>query len=159
MIDQFPRSLIFIPMKKLLIAILFIVAAQQAHTQTKAKINHLAIFVQNLSKSGYFYTQIMGLDTIPEPFHDGKHLWLSIGGGAAMHIIEGASERKDYYKNQHTCFSVPDINAFVKKLDANKIGFEDVSGKKQSITTRVDGVHQIWFQDPDGYWIEVNDAK
>ncbi len=28
-----------------------------------------------------------------------------------------------------------------------------------SITTRVDNVKQIWLQDPDGYWIEINDAK
>ena len=24
---------------------------------------------------------------------------------------------------------------------------------------RPDGVHQLYFQDPDGYWIEVNDDK
>jgi len=27
------------------------------------------------------------------------------------------------------------------------------------VTTRPDGVHQIWFQDPDGYWLEINDVK
>jgi lactoylglutathione lyase len=30
---------------------------------------------------------------------------------------------------------------------------------KQTTTTRVDGVQQIWLQDPDGYWVEINDAK
>jgi len=146
-------------MKHLLIASLLLFVTIQTKAQTKAKINHLAIFVQNLSKSGHFYTQILGLDSIPEPFHDGKHLWLNIGGGASMHIIEGAPERKEYFKNNHICFSVENVTDFVKKLEANKMSYEDVSGKKQAITTRVDGVHQIWFQDPDGYWIEVNDAK
>lgn len=27
------------------------------------------------------------------------------------------------------------------------------------VTLRSDGEHQIYFQDPDGYWIEVNDRK
>jgi lactoylglutathione lyase len=29
----------------------------------------------------------------------------------------------------------------------------------QTAGLRPDGVRQIYFQDPDGYWIEVNDAK
>jgi lactoylglutathione lyase len=32
-------------------------------------------------------------------------------------------------------------------------------GEKMAITNRVDGVKQIYFKDPDGYWIEINDAK
>jgi hypothetical protein len=32
----------------------------------------------------------------------------------------------------------------------------DGSGK---VTDRPDGVHQIYLQDLDGYWIEVNDDK
>jgi lactoylglutathione lyase len=40
-----------------------------------------------------------------------------------------------------------------------KLAFEDVSGKQNAITTRIDGVHQIWLKDPEGYWLEVNDAK
>jgi len=27
------------------------------------------------------------------------------------------------------------------------------------VTNRVDGVHQIYLKDPDGYWLEINDAK
>ena len=30
-------------------------------------------------------------------------------------------------------------------------------GKKGVIQRRANGVNQIFFQDPDGYWIEVND--
>jgi lactoylglutathione lyase len=54
---------------------------------------------------------------------------------------------------------VGSVEAFTKLLTQNKIGFEDVAGKKNAITTRVDGVKQIWLQDPDGYWLEINDAK
>jgi hypothetical protein len=35
-----------------------------------------------------------------------------------------------------------------------------LSGKQNAITTRIDGVHQIWlYKDPEGYRLEVNDAK
>ena len=74
-----------------------------------------------------------------------------------LHVIQGATEKKNYYKNQHTCFTVPDFKGFIEKLKAAHLIFEDVSGNKNSITTRVDGVHQIWLQDPDGYWLEIND--
>lgn len=127
--------------------------------KAKAHINHLAIFVVDLKQSNHFYLDIIGLDTIPEPFHDGKHTWLAIGPGSSLHIIEGAKARIEHFKNNHICFSVPSVEKFVEVLKKNSIGWEDVSGKKNAISNRVDGVKQIWLQDPDGYWIEINDAK
>ena len=125
--------------------------------QLKAHINHTAIYVVDIQKTGDFYSNIIGLDTVPEPFHDGKHIWYSTGAHTMLHVIAGATAKKDYYKNQHTCFTVPDFNQFIKKLKALNWAFEDVAGNKNAITTRVDGVHQIWLQDPDGYWLEIND--
>ena len=43
-------------------------------------------------------------------------------------------------------------------LDKNNIDYESWTGDKKGVTLRVDNVKQIYFQDPDGYWIEVNDA-
>jgi lactoylglutathione lyase len=130
-----------------------------AQATTKAKINHTAIFVVNLEASRHFYQDILGLDTIPEPFHDGKHAWFKIGPGIAMHVIQGAEAKKVYYKNQHTCFSVASVKAFTEVLTKNNILWEDRDGAKKAITVRIDGVQQIWLQDPDGYWVEINDAK
>lgn len=149
-------------MKKYLIALVLVVAvcvSTSAQQKTGARINHLAIFVKDLARSTAFYRDIVGLDTIPEPFHDNKHTWMRIGPGASMHIIEGASEKKEYYKNNHICFSVTNIEQFITLLRQKGFSWEDVSGKKMAITRRVDGVHQIWLQDPDGYWLEINDAK
>ena len=131
----------------------------QYNNTTKTRLNHTAIYVVDLKKSGEFYIQVLGLDTIPEPFHDGKHIWLQTAPHIQMHIIQGAAERKEYYKNQHSCFSVASVEAFTTVLQKKGIGWEDRDGKKTAITTRVDGVKQIWLQDPDGYWVEINDAK
>ncbi|MFZ9262742.1 MAG: VOC family protein [Chitinophagaceae bacterium] len=123
------------------------------------KINHAAVFVTDLKRSGDFYTQILNLDTIPEPFHDNKHIWLSIGNGVQLHIIQGAKDPKEYFQNNHLCFSTSDVVAFSKKLDENKISWFSARGEAYKMTTRVDGAHQVFLKDPDGYWIEVNDAK
>lgn len=132
-------------------------AQQKSVGSTKAKINHTAIYVVDLEKSGRFYQEIIGLDTIPEPFHDGKHIWMQTSETSTLHIIKGADKPKEYYKNQHTCFSVSDFNGFIEKLNKANIQYENVSGKVNTVTTRIDGVHQIWLRDPDGYWLEIND--
>ena len=99
------------------------------------------------------------LDTIPEPFHDGKHIWYSIAPGVALHVIQGADKPKEYFLNQHTCFSVPSVDEFVQKLKDRKRHWYNSNGVLDIVTTRIDGVKQIWVTDPDGYYIEVNDAK
>lgn len=119
-------------------------------------LNHIALHVQNLKRSTEFYQQVVQLDTIPEPFHDGKHTWFRIGPGSQLHLISGAQAITPD-KNTHLCFSIPSVERFIQNLERLNVPYEDWSGKKGAITTRVDKVKQIYFQDPDGYWIEVND--
>ncbi len=149
-------------MKKITIIFAILICTINSKAQNnsaRAQLNHTAIYVVDLQKSGNFYINIIGLDTVPEPFHDGKHIWLQTAPNVQMHIIQGAKKHKKYYKNQHTCFSVKSVEAFTKKLKENNINWEDRDGNKQAITTRVDGVKQIWLQDPDGYWVEINDVQ
>ena len=121
--------------------------------------NHMAITVADLKKSNNFYSNIIGLDTIPEPFHDNKHSWYSLGPKMALHVIEGANQPKEYFQNNHICFRVTSVDAFVQKIREKQLSWVNALGVKGQVTTRVDGVKQIWVNDPDGYWIEVNDAK
>ena len=149
-------------MKKLFAILLISIAcfkSSASFAQARAVINHLAIYVVDMEKSGDFYKNVVGLDTIPEPFHDGKHIWLRIGPKASLHIIEGAESHKEYYKNNHICFSVASVEAFIEVLKKRNIAFEDVSGNKNVFSKRPDGIKQIWLQDPDGYWLEINDAR
>jgi lactoylglutathione lyase len=139
--------------------VLFSFAQINIKSKPKVALNHTAINVLNLQASKNFYQQIIGLDTIPEPFHDGKHVWFKTGIGTALHIIEGAKEKKIYFWENHTCFSVSSFDEFISQLKNNNVVWQNVQQEKYKTTTRPDGVHQIWFQDPDGYWIEANDAK
>ncbi|MGK2863713.1 MAG: VOC family protein [Chitinophagaceae bacterium] len=151
-------------MKKIisvLLASLFILTSawSQQEMKPKARLNHIAFYVFDLEKSTEFYRQIVGLDTIPEPFHDGRHTWFSIGDKSHLHLIKGAKAGLSYDKNSHLCFTVQSVEKFIPVLDKNNVEYENWAGEKKSITNRVDGVKQIYFKDPDGYWIEINDAR
>ncbi|MGN6294242.1 MAG: VOC family protein [Chitinophagaceae bacterium] len=138
-----------------------LIITQLCHAQTKPmpQLNHIAIYVVDLEKSTRFYRDIIGLDTIPEPFHDGHHAWFNIGPKSQLHIISGAANTVPHDKNAHLCFSVPSIDQFIANLNKHQIPYEDWAGKQASVTLRVDGVKQIWFKDPDGYWVEANNAN
>lgn len=147
-------------MKKLLFLCVFITAATAASAQkARPYLNHLALYVQDLDKATQFYRDFLGLDTIPEPFHDGKHTWFSVGPLSHLHLIEGAKGPHTGDRNSHICFSVDSVEDFIVRLKNAGMTFINWAGEKEKITHRVDGVQQIYLQDPDGYWIEVNDAR
>lgn len=139
--------------------ILLLMSRSPALAQKAPAINHLALSVTNLKQSVHFYANVIGLDSIAEPFKDGKHAWFSIGDNISLHLIEDAPVVKTYYKNSHLCLRTLNLPTFIEKLKKNGIEFENVNGAKGEVTKRVDGVQQIYFRDPDGYWIEMNDAK
>lgn len=151
-------------MKKI-VALVFVILLLQPvkifsqGNKPRATLNHVAVYVTNLKTSTAFYKDIVGLDTIPEPFHDGRHTWFSIGVKSHLHIISGAASKTAHDKNGHLCFSVASVPEFIKVLENNRIEYENWAGEKMAVTNRVDGVKQIYFRDPDGYWIEINDAK
>lgn len=143
----------------LIACFLQLTATAQKSIVVRPQLNHIAHYVVNLATSTDFYMNVIGLDSIPEPFHDGKHTWLSVGYKSHLHLIQGAKEAFVLPKNSHICFTVPSVIDFIKVLDKNKIEYENWAGEKMAVTTRVDGVKQIYFKDPDGYWVEINDAK
>jgi lactoylglutathione lyase len=149
-------------MKQFFSALLLTVLASSFSTAQKAgspRLNHIAFYVADLKTSTDFYLNVVGLDTIPEPFHDGRHTWFLIGPKSHLHVISGAPEKTTHIKNTHLCFTVPSVDEFIKRLNKYNTAYESWDGKKFSVTNRVDGVKQIYFQDPDGYWIEINDAR
>jgi lactoylglutathione lyase len=122
-------------------------------------LNHIAIYVHQLDKSTDFYENILMLRKIDEPFKDGKHTWFTIGPAGHLHLIQGAGENIRRDKNDHLCFSVNSIEDFIANLDKHEIEYTNWPGTAKAPTVRVDGVKQIYFQDPDGHWIEVNNDR
>jgi lactoylglutathione lyase len=130
----------------------FKVSAQMQHPS----LNHIALSIYDLKKSTDFYKDIIGLQEIPEPFHDGKHTWFKIAEHSQLHLIQGALAVTDHDKNSHVCFTVSSIDSVIKVLTKNNVWFGNWPGEPGKVTTRPDGVKQIFLKDPDGYWIEIN---
>ena len=141
-------------MKPYLIILLLSVSMS---TFAQIKVNHIAVHVSELQASKEFYTSILGLNEIEEPFKDGLHAWFSIGAGSALHIIEAPNTPKEISKVNHLCFSMENMDAFIQRLKDTNYPFESWPGEKGKVTIRVDGIRQIYIQDPDGTWIEIND--
>ena len=126
-------------------------------TFAQIKVNHIAVHVSELQASKEFYASILGLNEIEEPFKDGLHAWFSIGAESALHIIEAPNTPTEISKVNHLCFSMENMDAFIQRLKERNYPFESWPGEKGKVTIRVDGIRQIYIQDPDGTWIEIND--
>jgi lactoylglutathione lyase len=131
-----------------------------AAAQTKGpEFDHQAFHVRDLEKSAEFYTTILGLEKLPDPFKDGKHVWLRVGEHGQLHLIGGAAELSQHAMDVHLSFRVPSLQEFITRLEQKQVKYVNSRGEAGKVTDRPDGVKQIYFQDPDGYWIEVNDNK
>jgi lactoylglutathione lyase len=149
-------------MKKKLLPLLAFAAlflmAPSAFGQSPS-FNHLTVYVTDLKKSGDFYEKVMMLKRIPEPFKDGKHDWFKITEHGQLHVVSGATAIVPHDINIHLSFTVVSLPDFMKHLDELNIKYGNWKGDSKTPQLRPDGVKQVYFQDPDGYWIEVNDDK
>ena len=133
-----------------------VVSQSQHHKRIELSLNHIAIYVHELKQSTDFYENILMLRKIEEPFKDGRHTWFTLGPAGQLHLIQGAEANIKRDKNDHLCFSVRSIEDFIANLDKHSIEYTNWPGTEKAPTVRVDGVKQIYFQDPDGHWIEIN---
>jgi lactoylglutathione lyase len=133
--------------------------AQTSSGANQPVFNHAALCAKNLKKTADFYRNVIQLKEIKHPFNDTVHVWLKIGEGLALHIIQGDCATNVHDIGIHLCFAVPNLDAFIKHLDSMNVPYTNWGREPKKIQLRADGVRQIYLQDPDGFWIEVNDAK
>lgn len=129
----------------------------QPANEEPALINHIALYVSDLKTSTDFYKNVFNLRQIAEPFKVGRHSWFSLGNAGQLHLIAGEGRKAPQNKNDHICFSVRSMDAFIEKLDEMGVERSNFPGTDRGPQKRPDGVKQVYIQDPDGQWIEVND--
>jgi lactoylglutathione lyase len=139
----------------LLAFFVFLGPQQAALAQGPTLLNHIALYVVDLQKSADFYKNALRLPELPEPFKDGKHVWLRIGPHSQLHIIQG-NKVQEHDINTHLAFSVKDLPKFMAHLDKLGVRYGSWKSEPGKTTPRPDGVQQIYLQDPDGFWLEVN---
>ena len=122
------------------------------------KKDHDALLVKDVDASAKFYSEVFGLKEIPNGGLDDHIRWFELGDKVQFHLIE-SDELPEKHKGFHLALSTDDLDAFMKFLKSKNIHFENWPGEKGTTNTRPDGVKQIYLQDPDGYWIEVNNNR
>lgn len=119
--------------------------------------NHIALSVSDVDASIAFYQKVFQFKEIKNTASDSKTRWLSIGEGKQLHLIPRPNADIKTNKAVHFAFTTSDLNSFITHLKELKIEFSDWHNKPNTVYIRNDGIKQIYFQDPNGYWIEIND--
>lgn len=133
--------------------------SQSGGSANSAEFDHTTVHVRDLQKSANFYEKVFGLQQMKHPFHDTNHVWFRVGAHQQLHVVGDAKEASASRDIEvHFAFRVPSIPDFTARLDQMQVKYRSFDGSGK-VTNRPDGVHQIYLQDPDGYWIEVNDNK
>ena len=118
--------------------------------------NHIALSVKDVDRSADFYKKVLNLNEITNKTKIEGIRWLSLGEGKELHLISILKESVTVNKALHFALTTANFESFIKILDEMEISYSDWPGTPQKINMRTDGIKQIFFQDPDGYWIEVN---
>lgn len=145
-------------MKKLAVILLTCIAATSLNAQApQVSFDHMALVVSKLEQSIDFYTKAMGFKRINDPTGNPAIDWVENTAGQQLHFLEGNVAEIKFTKSVHMSFAVVAMQPFIQNLERLNIPYESWLGEKGEITIRQDGVRQIYIQDPDGYWIEIND--
>lgn len=142
-------------------ALVAIAGLSPSMASAQATMNHVAINVTDQARSVAYYEEAFGLSEIPAPLNaaPGHPRWMRLGNGVELHIQAIKVPFTPPPRIIHFALTVKDLDRVIAFLKRTNRTWTDYAGKVGEINrTRTDGVRQIFTQDPDGYWIEVNDA-
>lgn len=146
-------------MKKVYVLLLSIVFCHATKAQGfDFKIDHFAIVVEDVDESAEFYSTILQLTETPHPDKKPGFRWFVVDGSSQIHLIQKEFAPFEKNKSMHLCLATQHLEDVIAHLEKHKIAYSDWPGKPNAVTLRTDGVEQIYLQDPDGYWIEINTA-
>ena len=145
-------------MKKLILILLFVsfsinVLAQEAISMV---FNHVALSVKDVNVSAEFYKHVLNLNEIVNRTKMDGIRWFSLGEDKELHLVSILKSEVTINKAVHFALTTTTFDAFVANLEKINIPYSSWIGEDNKITLRADGIKQIYLQDPDGYWIEVN---
>ncbi len=123
------------------------------------RLDHQAIHVRDMVASVRFYGDVLGLAEVENPMGKGPFRWFALAPGVNLHLAPGnTAARAERGINTHLALAAADFDGMVERLTAAGVAFGEMPSRPGKVTKRPDGVRQCFVQDPDGFWIEINDA-
>jgi catechol 2,3-dioxygenase-like lactoylglutathione lyase family enzyme len=114
-------------------------------------LNHIALMTRRLDESKAFWTRVMGFREVLRPNFNFRGAWL-LGHGLIIHLLEnpkaGDPSGEIQTRENHLALHTNDLPRVEQLLTAHGVRF-----RKNTIADT--GIQQIFFQDPDGNFIEV----
>ncbi len=148
-------------MKRITLLLLLILGPATALAQDiNRTLNHVTLVVSNFEESKTFYTELLGLEQIEAPWLPEKQMFLALGENLELHVGEVDGVKIEPNGFNHFAIAVDDFDGFLAYLKSEGVVYTRLGGGDDYfVSTRPDDVRQTWISDPDGYWIEINDAK
>ena len=151
-------------MKKLSLLILLISCictsyGQNNDSKMTFSIDHYAINVTDLDRSVTFYQSVFSLKEIYDGTEKDHIKWFRLGERQELHIISVEDLSLQIPKGVHLALTTANLSLLIRHLNTLEIPYYDWPGKKGAVSIRPDTIEQIYIQDPDGYWIEINDGE
>lgn len=154
-----PASRALTTSRRAVLVVAFLGAAPaSAQDRFDLGFDHSTVLVTDLDASAAFYASILHLEPLETPWGPTAPIrFFALGGGRQLHM--GVTDRSiEPDRNSHLAFTVPRFDAYLEFLSERGIAYGNFAGTSGDPQVRPDGIRQIYFQDPDGNWIEINDT-
>ena len=135
------------------------VGSPQVTNSNPAEFDHIALHVRDLARSAEFYHTVLGLEQVPDPFKDRRHVFFRLGPRSELHLIAGGQPHMERDIDVHFALRVASLESVLTSLQEKRVKYFSSKQEEGVVTNRPDGVHQVYLQDPDGYWVELNDSR
>lgn len=109
-------------------------------------VHHVSINVRDVEEAGRFYTEVLGLETLPRPDFGFPGLWLR-SEAQQIHLMQ--VEKHEAPEGQHFAFRVEDLDQVIEELGTHGVKVSkpfDIPG----------GGRQAFIRDPSGNLVELN---
>lgn len=122
-------------------------------------LHHVSLYVADKDRSADFYARVLGLKEIPNRVGRSHIRWFDLDGLRSLHLIGGdelAGRPRPF--STHFALVTDDLDGALERLTREGVTFMNLA-REPGVHTRADGIRQVYFQDPDGHWVELNDAS
>lgn len=121
------------------------------------KFDHYSIPVSDLDESADFYKNVLSLPEIENKTEKEYIRWFGLEN-QELHLIEDDLTEVAVIQNLHFALTTTDFEGLLSRLKEYSVPWYNSSGEQNKINIRPDGIRQIYFRDPNGHWLEVNDV-